>query len=227
MPAEVYWRRRLLVLAALLLLIWIVVQVVEDDPRSASQQAPAVVPSAAPTPASGGGPVPASFAKATKKCLPEKVRIEPTVTSGQRTQTPVDMSFLLTTAQKESCLFDAAAADLLVVINANGSAIWDSSVCKEAILAEPVTIPATWGTAVAATWSGRGSGSSCSKKESFGSPGAYVIKVATLGGEPGKDEFTLTSPPEPEKATPTNDPETKPKPKPKNGESDEQKPASN
>ncbi len=205
LPAEIYWRRRLLVLAAILLLVWGAVKLFDGDDSPKPRAAAEPTVSSAPTPTAAVNPVTeAKLAAATKRCDPEKVRISPTVKDAQYSDEPVDMSFMLSTTQKESCIFDAKAADLLIVINANGSAIWDSSVCQEALFPEPVTIAAKWATAAHVTWSGRGSGSSCSKKESYGGPGSYLIRAATLGGEPGSDNFTLIRKPKPKpKATPT------------------------
>ncbi len=226
LPAEIYWRRRLLVLAAILLLVWGAVKLFDGDdpPKKPAASTPKVT--SAPTPTPAVNPVTeAKLAAATKRCDPEKVRIQPSVKGGQYSGEPVDMSFMLSTTQKESCTFDAEAASLLIVINANGSAIWDSSVCQEALFPEPVTIAAKWATAANVTWSGRGSGNSCAPKESYGGPGNYLIRAATLGGEPGSDNFTLIRKPKPKpKATPTSKasatPEDEKKEKPKDPKSD-------
>lgn len=207
LPAEVYWRRRFLLMAIILLLIWGAYQIFGRDAQpkepAARQAATAPAPPTA-TPAASNM-IAAKLPEASKDCRPENVRIVPTVASGQYTQAPVKMSFLLSTSQKESCTFEPAAADILVVINANGSAVWDSSVCKDAFFPDRLVIPARWGAVVSASWSGRGSGASCAKNTAYGSPGSYEIKAATLGGEPGKDTFSLSSAPKP-KADKTTEP---------------------
>ena len=100
------------------------------------------------------------------------------------------------------------------LISANKAPVWDSSVCKTALLPAPVAVTARWSTVAAATWTGRGSGTNCSAKEGFASPGTYVIKTATLGGEPGQDTFTLVNKPKPKPTTTPPTPTKKPTAKP-------------
>lgn len=210
MPAEIYWRRRLLVLATIIALVWGVLQLTggEDDSPTAKQQKPAPT-KATPvaTPANKlNGTVKVSLSTGSQACDPEKVRVTPTVRSGQVTKSPVTVGLVVSSSQRTACTLTPSAADLLVVISANKTAVWDSTVCKASLLREPVAISPRWATLVETTWSGRGSGSACSPKEGYASPGSYTIQAGTLGGEPGKASFTLKSKPTPKKSSSTQTP---------------------
>ena len=194
LPAEIYWRRRLLILAAVLLVAWVIVQFVNEPGDSKKTSSAPTTPTVRVIPTEAGPPngkISVELAAATGACDPEKVRVTPSVQNGQFVDGVVKVSLIVNSTQKNACTLNAKTADLLVVISANDSAIWDSSVCKESFLAEPVTISSQWATVAKTTWSGRGSVPNCSNEEAFGSPGKYVIKAATLGGEPGSDGFNL------------------------------------
>ncbi len=148
---------------------------------------------------------------ATRGCDPEKIRVTPTVSSGQLTQTAVVIGLVVSSTETTACTLTPSAADLLVVISANKVAVWDSTVCKTSLLTAPVAISPGWATLAQASWSGRGSGSKCSAKEGFATPGKYTIQAGTLGGEPGKTTFTLNPAPKP-KPTATLTPKTTTKP---------------
>ena len=213
MPAEIYWRRRLLVLAVVLLLAWGATRAFGGEGKA---DKPVAKPTAkATTTATAAAPVDGkitvNLSSGTATCDPEKVRVTPSVESGQYVGAAVKVSMIVSTTQKEPCILNAKAADLLVVISANKAPIWDSSVCKTALLPIPVSVSPRWSTVAAATWTGRGSGTKCSTKDGFASPGTYVIKSATLGGEPGQDTFTLVNKPKPKPtATPTKKPTARP-----------------
>jgi hypothetical protein len=223
LPAEIYWRRRLLLLAVILLIVWLATKAFAAEDKA---DKPIATPSAIPTKAATvaapvDGKVTVSLSSGTAPCDPDKVRVSPSVKSGQYAGADVDVSMIVSTTQKDPCTLTAKAADLLVVISANKSPVWDSSVCKTALLAKPVAVSPRWSTVAAATWTGRGSGNNCSDKQGFASPGTYVIKSATLGGEPGQATFKLVSKPKPKPkpkpaaaATPTKKPSDKPTVKP-------------
>lgn len=214
LPAEIYWRRRLLLLAVILLAAWVIVQFVNRPDNSTKTSSTPPAPTVPVTSTEAGPPngkISVKLAAATGACDPEKIRVTPSVANGQFINSPVKVSLIVNSTQTNACTLDAKTADLLVVISANDSAIWDSSVCKDSFFAEPVTISPDWATVAKATWSGRGSGQNCSDKEAYGSPGKYVIKAATLGGEPGDDEFSLIRRPA---AKPAESPSTEPGKKP-------------
>lgn len=209
MPAEIYWRRRLLVLAAIIALVWGVLQLTgDDDSPTAKQQKPApTTTTPVATPANRlNGAVKVSLSTGSQACDAEKVRVTPTVGSGQLTKGPVVVGLVVSSTEGAACTLTPAAADLLVVISANKTAVWDSTVCKASLLREPVSISPRWATLVQTTWSGRGSGSACSPKEGYASPGSYTIQAGTLGGEPGKASFTLKPKPKPKPTSSTNTP---------------------
>lgn len=213
MPAEIYWRRRLLVLAVVLLLAWGATRAFGGEGTADQPVAkPTANATTAATPAAPvDGKVTVNLSSGTATCDPEKVRVTPSVKSGQYVGAAVKVSMIVSTTQKDPCILNAKAADLLVVISANKAPVWDSSVCKTALLRTPVSVSPRWSTVAEATWTGRGSGTECSTKEGFASPGTYVIKSATLGGEPGQDTFTLVNNPKVKPtATPTKKPTAKP-----------------
>lgn len=203
MPAEIYWRRRLLVLALLIGLIWIGTKVFGggDDPKAEPEPTATATATVAPEPAPTEGVLNVKLVSATKDCDPEKIRVTPTVKSGQLTKAPVTVGLVVSSTDKAACTLTPAVADLLVVISANKVAVWDSTVCKTSLLSDPVAISPGWATLAETTWSGRGSGSKCSAKEGFATPGSYTIQAGTLGGEPGKATFTLDAAPKPKKTT--------------------------
>lgn len=208
LPAEVYWRRRLLVLAALIALVWLALRFVggEDapDPKPTAKATVATTP--APTVAAPvNGIIDVTLVSASRPCDPEKIRMTPTVVPGQFTKAPVTIGLVVSSTEKTACTLTPEHADMVAVISANKTAIWDSTVCKTALLDQPVSVSPQWASLVTATWSGRGSGGKCSTKEGYATPGTYSVQVGTLGGEPGKTTFTLDRKPEPKptKTTPT------------------------
>jgi hypothetical protein len=210
LPAEVYWRRRLLALAAVIALVWLALRFVgghgEPDPQP-SAKAPAATTTPAPTVAAPvDGVVDVTLATATNACDPEKIRMTPTVEPGQFTKAPVKIGLVVSSTQKTACTLQPADADMVAVISANKTPIWDSTVCKVALLNDPVAVSPQWATLVTATWSGRGSGAKCSSKEGYATPGTYTVQIGTLGGEPGKTTFTLERKPEPKPSKTTSKP---------------------
>lgn len=206
MPAEIYWRRRLLALAVVIALIWIGTKVFggDGDPKAEPEPTATATATATPVPAPTDGVLSVNLVSETRTCDPEKIRITPTVKSGQLTKTPVVVGLVVSSTDTKACTLTPSAADLLVVISANKVAVWDSTVCKTSLLTTPVAISPGWATLVQASWSGRGSGSKCSTKDGFATPGTYTIQAGTLGGEPGKTTFVLKPTPKPKAtATPT------------------------
>lgn len=210
LPAEVYWRRRLLALAAVIALVWLGLRFVgggdDDEPKAEpTVKATATATTATPAPATVNGVVRVTLVSASRACDPEKIRMTPTVAAGQFTKAPVKIGLVVSSTEKTACTLTPGDADMVAVISANKTPIWDSTVCKAALLDEPVSISPQWASLVTATWSGRGSGGKCSTKEGFASPGTYTVQVGTLGGEPGKTTFELKRKPEPKpsETTPT------------------------
>ncbi|TXJ07833.1 MAG: hypothetical protein E6Q27_00610 [Aeromicrobium sp.] len=208
---DVYWRRRLLVLAVLIALIWGIVQLVglvfgndeksekkSAETSSAATPGPTDAPAENPEPTSElGQAVPISLITATEKCDPENVRILAMVPEGQQAGGPVNVEFLISSLDSHACTFTPAKRDLLVVIEANDKAVYDSSVCRESFLTNPVLVAQGFGTLVRTTWSGKGSGKACSANEGFVHGGTFVMKIGTLGGEPDTTEFVLAAAPKP------------------------------
>jgi hypothetical protein len=202
LPAEIYWRRRLLLLAALILIAWLGLHFwpgAGDDERPVSAPVPTATPSPTPKPAPTDGTTTVALASGSSACDSESIRITPSVPDGQKTRGPVDIDLTLSSTSKKACTFTALSSDLLMVISAGKTAIWDSTVCKTALITDPVKLSPGWSTVVPVEWSGRGSGPACSKKEGWATPGGYTVQVGTLGGEPGKAKFTLNPAPKPEK----------------------------
>jgi hypothetical protein len=209
LPAEVYWRRRLLAVAAVIALVWLALRFVggDDEPDPKPTAKATVTTTAAPrVTAPVNGIVRVTLVSASRSCDPEKIRMTPTVEPGQFTKAPVKIGLVVSSTEKTACTLTPADADMVAVISANKTAIWDSTVCKVALLDEPVSVSPQWASLVTATWSGRGSGSKCSAKEGYATPGTYAVQVGTLGGEPGKASFTLERKPAPKPTTTTPTP---------------------
>lgn len=210
LPAEIYWRRRLLALAVVIALVWLGLRLLggDDEPETKTDPEPSAA-ATTPTPAAApvDGAVQVSLVSASRACDPEKIRMTPTIEPGQQTKGPVAIGLVVSSTEKTACTLTPADADLVAVISSNGTAIWDSTVCKVSLLDDPVSISPEWASLVTATWTGRGSGGDCSPKEGFATPGTYTVQVGTLGGEPGKASFTLKARPKPKptpsKTTPT------------------------
>lgn len=200
LPAEIYWRRRLLLLAVLIAVVWGVLQVTGGDDsgdKTAAPTATATTPTTpAPTVATTPEPtldgiVDVALTTAATPCDPEKIRITPSVRSGQLTKGPVDIGLVVSSTQAKACTLTPEDAEAIAVISANGTAIWDSTVCKTSLLSTPVAVSPEWATMATVQWTGRGSGAQCTTNEGWATPGTYTVQIGTLGGEPGKTSFTL------------------------------------
>lgn len=211
LPAEIYWRRRLLVLAVVIGLVWVGLRVFGDEaePDRPVATPTATTPATTPVAALVNGKVKVTLETGTAQCDPEKVRVSPAVKGGQHVGGRVKVAMSVSTTEKKPCVVNPKTADLLVVISANKAPVWDSDVCKTALLSKPVAVSPPWTTVVETTWSGRGSGPNCSPDQGYASPGTYVIKSATLGGEPGQATFRLTNKPKPKPAEKTEEPDKK------------------
>jgi hypothetical protein len=228
----VYVRRWLLLLAAGFLVAWIVVQLLpsksDDSANPTSTATVTALPSASPTtpapkpkPTTPKPTVPAegsttkvALAKASHACDSGDVSMVPAITSPQHTKQPVMVDVSLTTSAKKPCVFTPKGADPLAVISHDGDTVWDSSVCDRAVVSRPVQLVPGWATTVRVPWIPRESGDSCKPDEDWVDPGKYTLRVGTLGGEPGRADFTLVEPPPPPTPTPTPSPTAKPAPTP-------------
>lgn len=216
LPAEIYWRRRLLLLAVVIALVWGVLQLTgsdgdDDADRTASTPvAPSATPSraaSATTPEAPAGPtvdglVDVAVPSGQAPCDPEKVRITPSVRPGQVTRGTIAVGLVVSTTQTTACRLQPDDAEAIAVISANGTPVWDSTVCRSSLLDAPVQLSPQWSTLAIATWSGRGSGSNCASNQAWATAGKYTLEIGTLGGEPGKTSFTLDARPAAVKTTP-------------------------
>lgn len=212
LPRAIYWRRRFLLLAVVLLVVWLVVRLWpggSDDARPAAAPSPSASASGSATASPTPSPTPSRSAQSDAQvtltdtstaCTPESVRMTPTVPEDQLARQAVRVELLISTTAKKGCTLDPGDTDLIAVIKSGDTAVWDSTVCKTALLDESVALSPGWATAASARWSGRGSGPACSPREGWASPGTYTLRIGTLGGEPGATTFKLVQP--------------KPKPKP-------------
>lgn len=196
----------------MLLVVWLVVTLWpggSDDARPAAAPSPSPSTSATASSSPSPSPTPSRAAQSDAQvtltatstaCTPESVRMTPTVPEDQSARQAVRVELLISTTAKKGCTLDPGDTDLIAVIKSGDTAVWDSTVCKTALLDEPVALSPGWATAASARWSGRGSGPACSPREGWASPGTYTLRIGTLGGEPGATTFKLVQP--------------KPKPKP-------------
>ncbi len=228
LPRAIYWRRRFLLLAVLIALAWGVVTLWpgggDDEPAPVAAPTASASASASTTPTPAPAPTQAAqsavqvaLTTSAEPCDPELVRITPTVPADQPARKAVRLELLVSTSAAKGCTLDPADADLVAVISSGDTAVWDSGVCRSALLDEPVVLSPGWSTSVATTWSGRGSGPACSSKEGWASPGTYTLRIGTLGGEPGAARFTLAQPAPKASAsakpTSTSSPSASPSPK--------------
>ena len=221
LPAEIYWRRRLLLVALVIALVWGVLQLTQrgdadeakPEPKAAATTTPAPTPTVAPTPEPvDDGLVDVALTTSARSCDPEKTRLTPTVKPGQLTKGPVDIGLVVSTTETKPCTLMPDDAEAIAVITANGTAIWDSTVCKTSLLTTPVAVSPQWATMSTVQWTGRGSGSNCTSNEGWATPGKYTVQIGTLGGEPGKTTFTLDPRPAAPKTPATPAPPATPDP---------------
>ncbi|WP_140400157.1 hypothetical protein [Aeromicrobium sp. PE09-221] len=210
LPAAIYWRRRLLFVTVLIAVTWVSIQVWNwsqergDDSPAASPSPSATPTEADPSPEPEPEPeptdlVPVSMQAPQDACTPENVRIVPSVADGQPGGADVEMKLLVSTVDGEGCVLNPTDAELLVIIAADGSPVFDSTVCREPLLSEPIAVPAGWAVQASMPWNGRNSGSACGDGEPPVGQGDYTVQIGTLGGEPGETSFRLAEPePEPE-----------------------------
>lgn len=224
LPAEIYWRRRLLLLALVIAVVWGVLQVTRavGDDASGPAAAPTTSanPAAPPTSAAPTAPevqtdgvVDVALTTSARACDPEKVRITPTVNPGQLTKGSVAIGLVVSSTETKACTLQPGDAQTIAVISANDTPIWDSTVCRASMLADPVQISPQWATLATVQWTGRGSGSTCTTNEGWATPGTYTLQIGTLGGEPGMTSFTL----DPRPAAPRTPAPTTPTPPPTAG----------
>jgi hypothetical protein len=214
LPAAVYWRRRLVVLAVVILIVWLIIQIVGlfsdggDDKPTVTPTPQATPTSTVPLPE---GLVSVELKTSDVKCDPQNVRVTPSVPLGQTARQAIWVNFTFATVDGIGCTLEPDDAQLLVVISAKDSPIYDSVVCNANFLSAPVALSEGWSSQVSAKWSGRGSGKKCKASEGFAPAGSYRIQAGTLGGEPGEATFTLAKPTTPD-PTPTADPTPTPDP---------------
>ncbi len=207
----------MLLLALVIALAWGILQLTtggDDKPEATPTKAPTKAAPATPTVPTApvpkvNGLVDVALVRANRPCDPVKIRVTPTVRPGQLNKGPVDVGLVVSSTEEQACTLTPEDADAIAVISANGTAIWDSTVCKTSLLTAPVAISPQWATLATVQWSGRGSGAQCSASEGFATPGKYTLQIGTLGGEPGKTTFTLDArpaPPKVEAPAPTAEP---------------------
>ncbi|REK72546.1 hypothetical protein DX116_02715 [Aeromicrobium endophyticum] len=210
LPAGIYWRRRLLLLAVVIAVVWAVLQIRDggDDEKPAKAAAtpskasskPSAAPTTPPAPKQTvDGLVDVAVVAGTTPCNAEDVRITPSVRPGQLTKGPVDIGLVISSTQTTACTLQPADADTVAVISANGTPVWDSTVCKASLLSAPVALSPQWSTLTTVQWTGRGSGSNCTSNQGWATAGKYTLQIGTLGGEPGKTTFSLDARPAPAK----------------------------
>lgn len=213
----------MVLLAGVILVAWVVLQVTsrggDDKPAATPTKPPTkitpVVPTVPATPVpKTNGIVDVALVRADKPCDPVKIRITPTVRPGQLNKGPVDIGLVVSSSDEQACTLTPEVADAIAVISANGTAIWDSTVCKTSLLTAPIDVSPQWATLATVQWAGRGSGANCASSEGYATAGKYTLQIGTLGGEPGKTTFTLDARPAPPKPapTPTPDPAAVPAP---------------
>ncbi|MBD8607418.1 hypothetical protein IFT73_11175 [Aeromicrobium sp. CFBP 8757] len=212
LPAEIYWRRRLLLVAVVIAIVWGVLQLTgggdDGEPAQASGTPTARASATATAPTTPAAPVQTvdglvdvAVVSAATPCDPEKVRITPSVRPGQLTKGPVDIGLVVSSTEETACTLQPDDAEAIAVISANGTPVWDSTVCKTSLLSAPVQLSPQWSTLSTVQWTGRGSGSNCTSNQGWAAAGTYTLQIGTLGGEPGETKFSLDARPAPARTT--------------------------
>jgi hypothetical protein len=206
-PRSVYVRRWLLLLAAAILVAWVVVQVWPSGDDDANPTSTATVtalpPTGTPTPTpKPSTPPPGTTTRValpagTAACKTRDVMIAPSVTSPQLAQRPVFVDVAVSTSAGKPCIFTPKSLDPLAVVTQDDDTVWDSSICERAIVSKPVRLVPGWAVTIRVPWVPRESGDSCEPDEDWLEPDDYTLRVGTLGGEPGRADFTLKEPPPP------------------------------
>lgn len=199
------------ILAVLIALIVWGISTLSGDEKPAATPTPS--PSSGPTPTTAptvtAGGVSVQLRSSTSPCEPESIRITPAVESGQFNGGPVNVQLAINTDANKPCTFEPADSDLLVIISHGDTTVYDSTVCTDPFITQSVALTPQWATLVTVDWTGRASGPKCSPTMAYASPGTYILKIGTLGGEPGKTRFTLAAKPKP-KPSPTPSPSVQP-----------------
>jgi hypothetical protein len=194
-------------LAAALLVAWVVVQVWPSGDDDANPTSTATVtalpPTGTPTPTpKPSTPPPGTTTRValptgTAACKTRDVMIAPSVTSPQFAQRPVFVDVAVSTSAGKPCTFTPKSLDPLAVVTQDDDTVWDSSICEQAIVSRPVRLVPGWAVTIRVPWVPRESGDSCEPDEDWLDPDDYTLRVGTLGGEPGRADFTLKEPPPP------------------------------
>lgn len=196
----------------MILAAWVVVQLWPSGTDEGNPTSTATVTALPPTPtpsapASSAPPpgvtTPVTLPVGTAACKARDVTIRPSIVSPQPAQQPVLIDVAVSTSSRKPCTFTPKALDPLAVITHDDDTVWDSSICETAIVAEPIQLVPGWAMTIQIPWNPIGSGESCSPDEPWLDPGDYTLRVGTLGGEPGRADFTLSEPPPPPTPEPT------------------------
>lgn len=192
--------------------VWLALRLTAGDstaPEPTATAAPAAPPAAVPT----NGAFEVALTSDDRACDPQKVRITPSIPTDQLAGSPVAIDLVVSTSQKGPCTLQPSDADVIAVISAGDTPVWDSTLCATSLLTEPVQLAGGgWATVAPTAWSGRGSGRACGGGENFAGPGRYAVQIGTLGGEPGEAGFSLDARPKP-KLKPKPSPSPTPSPK--------------
>lgn len=127
----------------------------------------------------------------------------PSFPSGQFVRKQVLVDIAITTSGKNTCVFTPTNLDPIAVISDGGDTVWDSSICQKPVVSKPVQLVPGWATTVRVPWIPRESGDNCKGDEDWLDADTYTLRLGTLGGEPGRADFTLLEPPPPPTPTPT------------------------
>lgn len=229
LPAGVYWRRRFFVLALAATLVFVIASVLaggsdaEDDEVPVAQQVGNEVTASQTitvdkkkerrgnrNSAQQQGPTfdPAVIEDPSGNCEPADVRITPRIESAVAGE-PITIGLALQTVQAGACYFRVGADKVTVKVTRNGTPVWASSDCPDAVPDASVVVRRTIATVVEMEWTpypqGTRRGKECPGTKDWLMPNRFTVTAAALGGEPGESDFDLASP-TPETVTVTPNP---------------------
>jgi hypothetical protein len=159
------------------------------------------------TPALSGPTGP--LAQPAGKCDAADVAVAPDV---QDTDAfgPVPLRIGLSATTGRACTFAFGQDTVALRVTSGDDLIWESLHCPSALPERSVVVRPGWLSYVTVDWSGRRASQGCGGGD-FAQPGYYWAEAAALGGEPGRSQFELQTPPKPEpKPKPERGPESKP-----------------
>ncbi|MGI8613057.1 MAG: hypothetical protein ACR2KL_03795 [Nocardioidaceae bacterium] len=129
------------------------------------------------------------------RCDLTTVGVHPSVTPPSYTGQSVTVHLQLSTKGSRACTLPVDADHLLIsVTTSDGSAVWSSTHCPDAVPQRSVVLRPHWQAGLDVVWSGLRTANSCATDASPAGPGRYLLQTAVLTGEPTSTSLELLDP---------------------------------